>query len=237
MSCGDDAECSGAAFTGGPVTCGMTGTFDRSVCVEGKLRRFREYVPATVTCDAPPPLIVFLHGNGGDETSGDPAQPIADELGAVYVSPRGYDQGEYVGFGPEGLSNSRALVTMVVAEVEREFPTDPQSTLLTGFSGGGFFAAYCIAWLNSRLAGAGIFAAGISEYWEPELKAAPIKLPVYIRVGDTDPLQRTADSLVNQLFYSGWPKERIDSQLFNGGHAWAPEMIRYSYSWAKSFAR
>lgn len=235
--CGDDAECSGAGFTGGPVACGMTGTFDRSVCVEGKLRRFREYVPATATCDEPAPLIVFLHGNGGDELSGDTARDIADELGAVYVTPRGYDQGGYLGFGPEELPNSRTFVTMIIAEIAKEFPTDSQSTLLTGFSGGGFFTAYCIAWLNSRLAGVGIFGAGIAEYWQPELTLAPIKLPVLIRMGDQDSLRLTADSLVMQLLNSGWTAERIDSKRFQGGHQWSPEMIRDAYNWAKAFAR
>jgi len=112
----------------------MAGTFDRTVCVEGTRRTFREYIPASATCDAPPPLIVFLHGNGGDETSGDVAHDIADELGAVLVSPRGYDQGGYLGFGPEGIPNSRAFVTVVAGQVQQEFPTDLQSTLLTGFS-------------------------------------------------------------------------------------------------------
>jgi predicted esterase len=218
------------------VKCGTTGAFERTVCVQGKLRKFIEYVPATATCDTPPPLIVFLHGNGGDETGGDVARTVADDLGAVYLTPRGVDQGGFLGFGPEAIPNSRTFVTMAMSEIEREFPTDPQSALLTGFSGGGFFAAYCIAWLNSRLAGVGIFAAGLGEYWEPELSAAPIKLPVFIRVGDQDSLQSTADSLVNQLRHTGWPAERIDSQRFQGGHKWSPEMIRAAYDWAKAFA-
>ena len=219
------------------MTCSTPGTFDRTVCVEGKRRTFRQYVPATVTCDARPPLVVFLHGNGGNETSGDAAQSIADELGAVYISPRGFDQGGYLGFGPEGIPNSRSFVTMIMSEVEKEFPTDSQSVLLTGFSAGGFFSAYCIAWLNSRLAGVGIFAGGLAEYWEPELSAATLKVPVFIRMGNQDSLQRSADSLVAQLKNSGWPAERIDSQRFDGGHIWLPEMIRDAYRWAKSFAQ
>jgi len=233
--CGDDAECSGSAISGGPVTCGTPGVFDRTACVEGKNRVFREYVPSTVTCDVPPPLIVFLHGNGGSETSSDDAHAIADELGAVYVTPRGYDQGGYLGFGPEEIPNSRSFVTTVVDHVQKEFPTDSHFTLLTGFSAGGFFAAYCIVWLNERLAGVGIFASGIAENWEAEFAAAPAKLPVLLRVGDADSLQRYTDSLVAQLTRGGWPAERIDSQRFVGGHKWSPEMIRDAFKWAKSF--
>jgi poly(3-hydroxybutyrate) depolymerase len=234
---GDDPECTGAAFTGGPIACGMAGTFDRTVCVEGKVRHFREYVPDAVTCDGPPPLIVFLHGNGGNETSGDVACAVADELGAVYVSLRGYDQGGYLGFGPEGIPSSRAFLTMVVDDVRREFPTDSQFALLTGFSAGGFFASYCITWLNDRLAGVGIFGAGIAENWMAEFAAAPAKVPVLVRVGDADSLQSYADSLVLQLKSSGWPDERIDSQRFAGGHTWSPEMIRDAFRLAKSFSR
>jgi len=234
-SCGDDAECAGGAISGGPVTCGTAGALDRTVCVEGKLRTFREYVPSTVTCDAPPPLIVFLHGNGGDEASGDGARAIADELGAVYVTLRGYDQGGYLGFGPEGIPNSRSFLTTVVDQVQKEFPTDSQFTLLTGFSAGGFFAAYCIVWLNGRLAGLGIFAGGMAENWEAEFAAAPAKVPVLLRVGDQDSLQLHTDSLVAQLIRGGWPTERIDSQRFVGGHKWSPEMMRDAFNWAKSF--
>ena len=230
---GDDAECSGASFTGGPVTCGMAGAFDRTVCVEGKLRVFREYVPATVTCDLPPPLIVFLHGNGGGEGSGDVARAIADELGAVYVTPRGYSQGDYLGFGPEGIPNSRTFLTMVVDQIRMEFPTDPRFALLTGFSAGAFFSSYCIAWLNDRLAGVGIFGAGIAENFVADLSQAPVKMPVLIRVGDQDSLRNYADSLAAQLGTAGWPAERIDNKRFQGGHMWSPEMMREAFHFAK----
>ena len=229
----EDAECSGAAFTGGPVTCGMAGAFDRTVCVEGKLRVFREYVPATATCDVPPPLIVFLHGNGGTETSGDIAHPIADELGAVYVTLRGYNHGDHFGFGPDGIPNSRAFLAMVIDQVRKEFPVDSQFALLTGFSAGAFFSAYCIAWLNDRLAGVGIFGAGLAENFVAELLQAPVKLPVLIRIGDRDSFGSYTYSLVAQLASAGWPPERVDSQRFPGGHQWAPEMIRDAYNWAK----
>jgi poly(3-hydroxybutyrate) depolymerase len=238
VGCGDDdAECSGAAFTGSPVACGNSGSFDRTVCVDGKLRVFREYVPATVTCDQPPPLIVFLHGNGGNESEGDVARAVADELGAVYVTLRGYDQGGYLGFGPEGLPNSRSFLTMVVDEVKKEFPTDSRFSLLTGFSAGGFFAAYCIAWENDRFAGVGIFGAGIAEDWTGELYAAPVKLPVLLRVGDQDSHQAYTDWLVAQLTSAGWPAERIDSHRFQGGHRWSPDMIRDAFNWMKAFTR
>ena len=187
--CGEEPECTGAAVSGPAVTCGTTGAFERTVCVDGKLRVFREYVPATVTCDVPPPLIVFLHGNGRNEAAGEVAHEVVDQLGAVYVTPRGYDQGGYLGFGPEGIPNSRAFLTKIVDEIKKEFPTDPEFTLLTGFSGGAFFSSYCIAWLNDRLAGVGIFGAGIAENFVSDLLAAPVKLPVLVRIGNQDTLR------------------------------------------------
>jgi predicted esterase len=235
--CGDDDECSGATFTGGPVTCGMTGTFEREVCVDGHRRVLRQYVPATVSCDVPPPLVIFLHGTGSTETSGDIAREIIDDLGAVYLSLRGYPQGDNLGFGPEGIPNSRAFLINVVDEVKREFPTDAQFTLLTGFSAGAFFSSYCIAWLNDRLAGVGIFGAGLAENFTAELSGAPFKLPVLIRVGDQDSLRSYADSLVVQLTATGWPPERIDSKRFQGGHTWSPEMIREAFQFAKLSSR
>jgi predicted esterase len=235
IGCGDADECSGSAFSGEVVTCGTPGTFDRTVCVEGKLRKFREHVPATVTCDTPPPLVLFLHGNGGDEASGDAAQGVAGELGFVYVTLRGTDQGDYVGFGPEDIPNSRDFATRVVDQVRHEFPTDPALTLMTGFSGGAFFTSYCITWLNDRLRGVGIFGAGIAEDWQSQLRTVSVKTPVFVRVGEGDTLRPYADSLASQLQATGWPKERINYETFAGGHTWRPDMIRDTFNWAKSF--
>ena len=232
--CGGD-ECSGSDFSGTPATCGASGTFERSVCVQGKLRKFREYVPPTLACDTPPPLVLFFHGNGGDETSGDPAHALADELGFVFVTLRGVDQGDYLGFGPEGIPNSREFTVRVVDQVRSEFPTDPKFTLITGFSGGAFFASYCIAWLNDRVAGVGVFGAGMAEDWFEDLTTASVKVPVVIRIGDGDSLRYYAQSLYAQLTLTGWPKDRIDFKVFQGGHTWSPELIRDTYNWAKSF--
>lgn len=235
FGCGDSDECSGSEFSGAPVSCGTPGTFDRTVCIRGKLRIFREHVPATLTCDTPAPLVLFLHGNGGDEGSGDVARPVAEELGFVYVTLRGTEQGTYVGFGPEDIPNSREFVTRVVEQIQREFPTDPAFTLMTGFSGGAFFTSYCITWLNDRLRGVGIFGAGIAEDWRSQYITAPIKVPTYIRIGEGDALRRYADSLVRQLQDTGWPAERVNFKTFAGGHAWSPDMIRDTFHWAKGF--
>src|SRR5437764_1022946 len=136
-----------------PIACGMSGTFDRKVCIDGNERLYREYVPAGIACDKPAPLVVFLHGLGGDESSGDAADPVADAVGAVFVTPRGADQGAGLGFGPEQIPNTQRQITTILDTLEREFPTDPAFTLMTGFSNGGVFASYSIAWFNARLAG------------------------------------------------------------------------------------
>jgi dienelactone hydrolase len=105
--------------------------------------------------------------------------------------------------------------------------TDPAFTLLTGFSNGGVFASYSIVWYNERLAGVGVFASGLAEDITPDLRAAPVKLPVVVRVGDADTgYQPLADLLVTQLMGAGWPPARVDSRRFVGGHTWSPDMIR-----------
>ena len=217
------------------VACGASGVFDRAVCVDGKERFFREYVPAGIVCGQPAPLIVFLHGIGGNLSSADDARPVADAVGAVLVTPKGVDQGGGLGFGPEQIPNSQSLLTMILDSLQREFPTDPGFTLLTGFSNGGVFASYSIAWYNQRLAGVGIFASGVAEDISADLRAAPVKIPVVVRVGDTDTFhQPFADQLVSSLMAAGWPAARVDSRRFAGGHAWSPDMIREAYDLAKS---
>jgi predicted esterase len=217
------------------AACGTSGVFDRSMCVEGRWRRFREYVPATLGCAAPAPVIVFLHGLGGDQTSGDAARPVADEVGAILVSPVGVDQGGGLGFGPEEIPNSRALVAMILDALAREFPTDPKFTVLTGFSNGGVLASYGIAWYNERLAAVGVFASGVAEDITTDLRAANEKIPVVVRIGDTDTFhQPFASRLKANLLDAGWPPARVDSQRFAGGHTWTPDMVRETFAMAKS---
>src|SRR5262245_60986776 len=164
------------------VACGMTGVFDRSACIDGQFRRYREYVPSGIDCASPAPLILFLHGLGGNLATGDSARAVADAVGAVFVSPQGVDQGGALGFGPDRIPNTQALITMILDTLQREFPTDPAFTVLTGFSNGGVFASYAIAWYNSRLAGVGVFASGLAEDITADLAAAPAKFPVVVRV-------------------------------------------------------
>jgi predicted esterase len=229
----DESHCSGAPDT--PIHCGTSGAFDRTLCIDGQDRLFREYVPAAVACDKPAPLIVFLHGLGGNEATGDAARSVADAAGAVLVTPRGTDQGGPFGFGPEGISNSQAFLTAILDALQREFPTDPALTVLTGFSNGGVFASYGIAWYDQRLAAVGVFAAGLLEDFTADFRAAPVKMPVVIRVGDTDTThQPLADELARQLLASGWPPARVDSRRFAGGHAWSPDMIQATFDLAKS---
>jgi len=230
---GDASHCTAKPDMG--IACGTSGAFDRTLCVDGIDRVFREYIPSSVACDRPAPMIVFLHGLGGDEASGDVARPVAEALGALFVTPRGVDQGGALGFGPEGIPNSQTFLTTILDKLEREFPTDPALTLLTGFSNGGVFASYSIVWYNERLAGVGVFASGLAENITSDLRAAPVKLPVVVRVGDADAVyQPLADELVTQLLGAGWPAARVDSRRFAGGHAWSPDMIRETFDLAKA---
>src|SRR5439155_10330770 len=125
--------------------------------------------------------------------------------------------------------------TTILDTLQREFPTDPAFTLLTGFSNGGVFVSYSIAWFNDRLAGVGVFASGVAEDISADLRAAPVKMPVVVRVGDMDTLHQTfADALSSELAASGWPASRVDSRRFAGGHTWTPDMIREAFDLAQS---
>jgi predicted esterase len=231
-SADDEPACTPAVDPG--VACGSPGVLDRSMCVDGHWRRFREYVPATVDCAAPAPVIVFLHGLGGDHTTGDAARPVADAVGAVLVSPRGVDQGGGLGFGPELIDNSRAFVAAILDTLQREFPTDPKFNVLTGFSNGGVLASYGIYWYNARLAAVGVFASGVAEDITADLRVAPEKIPVVVRIGDTDTFhQPFASRLTANLLDAGWPPARVDSQSFAGGHTWTPDMVRETFDRAK----
>jgi len=161
------------------------------------------FVSSKVKPDTPAPLIVALHGYGGDSNFIVRGRlvDLAEENGYIVVGPMGYNAtGWYgspvivIGGGPVDLPNlaefSEKDVMNVLAMARSEFNTDPKRTYLMGHSMGGAGALF----LGQKHAEQWAAIAAIAPaafLMQPNQKdiLAPIKaagLPLMITQGDRD---------------------------------------------------
>lgn len=163
------------------------------------------FVSSKVRSETPAPLIVALHGYGGDSNFIVRGRlvDLAEEHGYIVVGPMGYNAtGWYgspvivMGGGPVDPPNLPELsekdVMNVLAMARSEFNVDPDRTYLMGHSMGGAGALF----LGQKYADqwAAIAAIALAAFlMQPNQKdiLAPIKaagLPVMITQGDEDPI-------------------------------------------------
>jgi predicted esterase len=163
------------------------------------------FVSSKVRPDTPAPLIVALHGYGGDSNFLVRGRlvDLAEENGYIVVGPLGYNAtGWYgspvivIGGGPIEPPNLAELsekdVLNVLAIARHEFNIDPRRTYLMGHSMGGAGALF----LGQKYADQWAAIAAIAPaafLMQPTQKdiLAPIKaagLPLMITQGDKDPV-------------------------------------------------
>jgi predicted esterase len=121
---------------------------------------YRIYIPQKHP--TPAPLVIALHGTGGDENTlfdqHPTLKPAADALGLIVVSPFGRGVTEYRGVGEHD-------VLAVLADVRQRYPIDPERIYLTGHSMGGTGAAYLAMRHPDLFAAAAPLAAAYSFPW------------------------------------------------------------------------
>ena len=128
------------------------------------------------------PLIIGLHGGGEGMGSGKDHMTTQMEmttLPAIFVCPTSVDLG--VSFYWRNPKNEQMLA-LLVQELSRQFPIDPDKIYLTGYSMGGIGAYYLGARLVDRYAAIG--PGGGS--WKGIFWAGMLNTPVYIWHGKRD---------------------------------------------------
>jgi len=105
--------------------------------VDGTLQPYRILIPESYKAAKPAPLVVALHGMGGDENSmfdfyGGRLKPEAERLGFLVVCPKGRDTASmYRGSAEQDVMDA-------IAEVRRDYTIDPDRIYLMGHSMGGY---------------------------------------------------------------------------------------------------
>src|SRR5215469_17011139 len=160
--------------------------------VDSTLQPYRIYVPAAYDGSRPYPLIIALHGMGGDENSifdqyaNGAFKSEAEKRGYIVVCPKGREPASmYTGPAEQDVLD-------VIAEVEQAYKIDPDRVYMTGHSMGGF-GTWSIAIDHPELFAA---IAPISGGGDPKKMNRIARIPELVVHGDNDntvPVQRSRD--------------------------------------------
>lgn len=177
------------------------------------------YVPAEYRADAPAPLVVMLHGAGGDARGGiDPLLRFADESGLLLLAPASRKTTWDVivgGFGPDVT-----IIDQALTDVFARYAVDPKRLAVGGFSDGASYAL-SLGMTNGDLfthilAFSPGFAAPDDAVGRPE---------IYISHGIADrvlPIDRTSRRLHPRLRDAGYEvvyEEFPDGHVVPAAHA------------------
>jgi len=171
----------------------------------GEEMKYTLYVSSKVKPDVPAPLIVALHGLGGDSNFivRGKLVDLAEEGGYIVVGPMGYNPSGWYGsplivFGNQqparpNLTELSELDVMTVLQMARsQFNVDPNRVYMVGHSMGGAGTIY-LGQKHADYFAAIAAIAPAAFMMQPDQKAvlAPIQaahLPLMITQGDKDPV-------------------------------------------------
>lgn len=145
-------------------------------------------VPPSLDKSRATPLIVAMHGYGGNaESFARIWRGVAADAGAILALPRAVRSVSMSGFGWGDVDEAHAIIESTLDQVTRQHNIDPRRIVLTGFSQGGRMAFALGARMAPRFCGvipvAGRFVAGDSI--PPSLHASG-GAKYYLMVGAED---------------------------------------------------
>ncbi|MBL9209015.1 MAG: prolyl oligopeptidase family serine peptidase, partial [Opitutaceae bacterium] len=134
--------------------------------IDGTDQPYRLYVPTTYDGSRPFPLVIAMHGTGGNESSlfEDKRLPphelmrVGEKHAVLLATPHGRGTTEYRGIGENDIF-------CVLADLQRRYRVDPDRIYLTGQSMGGTGAAYLALHHPDLFAASAPLAAAYSFPW------------------------------------------------------------------------
>lgn len=183
------------------------------------------YVPAGVPLTAPLPLVVMLHGAGGNAQHAlAPLQEAADAHGLLLLAPESRRRTWDVilgGYGPDVAFIDRALTW-----VFGRYAVDPGRIVLEGFSDGASYA------LSLGLGNGDLFTHLLAFSPGFMAPAAQVGAPrIFVSHGDGDrvlPIDRCSRVIVPQLRRAGYDATYLE---FHGPHTVPQEVVRAALTW------
>jgi phospholipase/carboxylesterase len=183
------------------------------------------HVPLALAPGKAVPLVVVLHGAGGDAESGlGLLRPLADERGLLLLAPA--SRGRTWNAIRDGYGADVALIDRALQSVFASFPVDARRVAIAGFSDGASYA------LGLGLANGGLlrWIVAFSPGFVPPGPAHGRPL-VFISHGVDDdvlPISRTSRKIVRDLRNDGYD---VTYQEFRGPHTVPPEVAQKAVDW------
>lgn len=203
-------------------------TEKRALVSGGKRRIYYRYEPSGISAKQPAPLLVTLHGSGGNGWSlVYKWRKFAEKQGIVLVGPDSTNS-EIWNIDNDGPEFLRDLVE----ETRRDLPIDGRRIYLFGHSAGAVFAIEIAALESEYFAAAAVHAGALESQYHSVFRYASRKTPIYLIVGTRDLLfplpsvRATRDALAER----GFPVEL--RELWNHNHNYyvrSAEINRYSW--------
>jgi len=194
------AICAGAAR----LSAGPPGTRRISVSSGGYVREAALHVPPGYDPASPPPLVVGLHGAGGNGEQflrGGGWADASDRFGFLFVAPDGlparpggapnfltnprlWNSGQLKPGSPRTAIDDVAFVSALLADLKRRTPYDPKRVFVTGHSNGGGMTFLLAGKLADRIAAIATVAGLVAD---PDPKPSRPVPTLYV-LGTKDPL-------------------------------------------------
>lgn len=172
---------------------GKTKLKSGSLTFGGVLRTYRFYVPKGIQNQSRIPLVIVLHGGGGDGkgmTTLTNFNDVAEREKFLAVYPDGLNKSWNDGReGKPGATDvdDVGFISALIDKLETEYSIDPQRIYATGISNGGFFAQRLACQLFNKIAAIAPVAATFPDFSMP-LYAPTVPMPVLMINGTSDPL-------------------------------------------------
>jgi polyhydroxybutyrate depolymerase len=197
---------------------------DFAIVHEGQERKYRVHLPPAYDGNTKTPLVIFVHGAGGDIRSGsrDGLDKYSDKLGFILVTPIG----TRVGKGPLqtiwnggkwkdgqccGTADDVGFISKMIEMLKQNFAVDERRIYATGISNGGLMSNRLACELVDKIAAVAVVACmAVPENCRP---ARPI--PVMIIYGDEDPANPLDGSPPRGIFASVEYKRMVPKEVLN----------------------
>lgn len=183
------------------------------------------YVPAPLRPDDPMPLVIALHGAGGDARGGlAPLLPFADPAGLLLLAPESRERSWDIMAG--GLGPDVSFIDEALSQTFARHRVDPTRIAMQGFSDGASYAL-SLGLANGELIGHVIaFSPGFSA--PPHRRGQP---RVFVSHGTDDqvlPIAATSRKIVASLDRSGY---EVVYREFEGSHAIPADIAHAAVNW------
>lgn len=174
----------------------FAGDWDSNVVHEGRKREFHVHIPASYDGTKPFPLVVVLHGGGGNSRQIERFtgfSRLADREGFIAVYPQGIDGNWNDG---RDVRQSRAhrlkiddtgFIAEMIKELRAKYRVNPNRIYACGISNGGFMVMRLACEMPETLAAVGVVCAGLNPYLARYARPAS-QISVLIMNGTDDPL-------------------------------------------------